>query len=793
MKSPRFISSVLSALLACIAPTVFGDGLSTAWHDGKFNVDVQGVVSHSNIVLGQPNSLTTQAMPLGNGRLGVAIWAANGLTAQLNRADTMPKRLSPGQLVIPGLAKLTAAADYKGLLDLYNGELVESGGGMTATARVDAENDLLVIDVAGADPNVEQTVQLNLWSPRTPQAIAWNQGALLAETWIDSQNPGGTGETFGSLAAISVNGRNVKSAVITGLTVAITFRPNADGSFGVLVASPEWKGGDAQAAATQLFKSASRELADGTRDWWHRFWNRIGLMKLRSKDGSAEYFENLRTIDLYISAAENRGKFPGSQAGVADLFSSIQDFHQWDPADFWHWNIRMQVAANLGAGAPELNEPYFNLYRGNYFALQDWTKVHMNGRAGIVVPEVMRFNGQGYENDFTGFHLAADSSIAPFYNARTLTTGAEISLWAWQQYLATDDFEFLSQMYPFIRESAVFLLAYAQNFGAQLHTFPSNAHETQWDVHDPTTDIAAMQSLFPVVVDAADTLQRDSEIVRQLENALPQVLPFPRTDQATQTKLLGPNDPSGADVIAPSYDPAANKNNVENIGLEPVWPYSTISDTGPLFALALRTYANRPYKTTNDWSSDPIQAARLGLSQEVSSTLLSLTQQFQKFPNGLAQFFGPEFYGEQIGVVADALQEALVQDFDGLLRIAPAWPADWSADGSVFVQHGTKVDVQIRGGIPVTVAIEAGYSGLLRIRNPWPGQAVQVVLGSGWFPIISSSQDSIINFPISRGQTYIVQQTLTPIYSLPFQAVTSSPATAYKALGTNTIGLPSTH
>ena len=30
-----------------------------------------------------------------------------------------------------------------------------------------------------------------------------------------------------------------------------------------------------------------------------------------------------------------------------------------------------------------------------------------------------------------------------------------------------------------------------------LHTSPSNAHETQWDVTDPTTDIAAMAALFP--------------------------------------------------------------------------------------------------------------------------------------------------------------------------------------------------------------------------------------------------------------------------------------------------------
>src|SRR5260370_26256333 len=75
-----------------------------------------------------------ESMPLGNGRLGVGVWSQDGYTAQINRQDTLPKRLSPGQIVLPGLNKLASAADYHGRLDLYNGEFVESGGGVRATA-----------------------------------------------------------------------------------------------------------------------------------------------------------------------------------------------------------------------------------------------------------------------------------------------------------------------------------------------------------------------------------------------------------------------------------------------------------------------------------------------------------------------------------------------------------------------------------------------------------------------------------------------------------------------------------
>ena len=87
----------------------FAAAVTTAWHGGAFSLDTSGVVSRSDIVLGQPHTVDSQSMPLGNGSLGVAAWAANGFTAQLNRSDTMPDRLSPGQVRIQGLAAMTSA------------------------------------------------------------------------------------------------------------------------------------------------------------------------------------------------------------------------------------------------------------------------------------------------------------------------------------------------------------------------------------------------------------------------------------------------------------------------------------------------------------------------------------------------------------------------------------------------------------------------------------------------------------------------------------------------------------
>ena len=241
-------------------------------------------------------------------------------------------------------------------------------------------------------------------------------------------------------------------------------------------------------------------------------------------------------------------------------------------------------------------------------------------------------------------------------------------------------------------------------------------------------------------------------------------------------------------MIAESYDPAAVAHNEENIGLEPVWPYNLIGDNSPMLALAKSTYATRPYPVHQDWSFDPVQAARLGLSDEVRSTLIALTERYQNYINGFANWGGPagEFYIEQEGVVALALAEALVQDYDGLIRIAPGTPSQWDFEGSVWVRDHTRVDVQIRAGVPTTVAIEAGATSTLHIRNPWPGQPVEVMNALG--KSVLKGADPVLELPVRKGGAYLLVRSNAGGTPLAFAAISGTPALRVKRLGPVQIG-----
>ncbi|WP_329172069.1 Ig-like domain-containing protein [Streptomyces sp. NBC_01477] len=813
--------ALCSAVLTALAGAAVADagtaaaaaGPTTAWQRGDFKLDPTGVVSRSDLVLGSPNTDPIASMPLGNGSLGVSAWAAGGFTAQLNRSDTMPDRKSPGQLNIPGLSVISHAADFKGQLDLTNGVLRESGGGMSMKAWVAAGKDELIVDVSGADPGVPQTATINLWSPRKPAAAVSGTVGTLAETWADGGPPIGSGRTFGSLAAITAGGRRVSTTVTSPTQVQVGFTPHADGTFRVVVASPGWTGGNAARTAAKVIGQDAavpvRSLLSAQDRWWDGFWSHSGLIAMSSADGSAEYIENLRTLYLYEEAASmKKGIYPGSQAGEADMFAWNKDTQTWTPSAYWLWNLRTQIAANMSSGNYRLNTPIFDMYADDLPAIEAWTKQQMGGRPGSCVSETMRFNGNGISPG-VGENGSCSEPGSPNWNALDISSGPEVALYMWQQYQATGDKAALKRYWPFIKSVTEFQLAY-QTTGADglLHA-NANAHETQWAVQDPTTDIALDRAVFPVIGQIAHLLGTDrgadKSLVTRVAAAAKKIPPYPRTDQATRSLLLNPGytetetaaaDATGTDMIAISYQPAAERRNGENIELEPLWPWNTISDQDAgLFSLAQRSYTHRPNKGGNDWSMDAIDAARLQNPAEVRSNLISLTEGHQVYPNGFADLgnsVGYQPYIEQESGAATAVSEALAQDYDGIIRFAPAWPAEWDGAGSVYIQGGSKVDVQVQGGRLVTAAIEAGTSGTLRVKNPWPGQRTEVVDGRTGRVVVRGGTAGLLNVPVRAGSSYLVQQVAAPTAGLHFARVTGSAPTAARHLGGVQLGLDAT-
>jgi hypothetical protein len=137
-------------------------------------------------------------------------------------------------------------------------------------------------------------------------------------------------------------------------------------------------------------------------------------------------------------------------------------------------------------------------------------------------------------------------------------------------------------------------------------------------------------------------------------------------------------------------------------------------------------------------------------------------------------------------VTAVAINEALVQDYDGLLRLGPAWPQTWDAAGTVFIQGSSKVDIQVKGGTVVFAVVEAGSTGTLQVRNPWSSGGAIVIDGTAGTTEVPATTASIFALSTLEGHWYAIVPAGTT--TLPTLLVTGSPASAPKTLGPVRIG-----
>jgi hypothetical protein len=277
-----------------------------------------------------------------------------------------------------------------------------------------------------------------------------------------------------------------------------------------------------------------------------------------------------------------------------------------------------------------------------------------------------------------------------------------------------------------------------------------------------------------------------------MQAAIPELPPFPRTN-AQRTQVLSSSSDASGDIFAFSTEPTAQIHNSENIDLEPVFPYNLITDTSGIeFTVAQRTYAQRRNKDSHDWSNDAIHAARLGLSSEVPARLAAIIESNQAYPCGLAAFDTTpsamkEPYVEADGVLATAINEALAQDFDGTLRIAPAWPKPWSVTGTVYVRGRSKVHVHFQNGAVAFAVLEAGTTGTMSVRNPW-GNAQTTVIDSTGQEVVAPTSDATLSVNAQQGLAYLIKRSSDPMPT-PVQ-VTGAAATAVKTYNSRTIGIP---
>jgi hypothetical protein len=192
------------------------------------------------------------------------------------------------------------------------------------------------------------------------------------------------------------------------------------------------------------------------------------------------------------------------------------------------------------------------------------------------------------------------------------------------------------------------------------------------------------------------------------------------------------------------------------------------------------------------WCPYPIVLARLGLAEELAAELVNSVSTWQFYPQGFGHYgpyyvFKPEsenrwllnhpreagakqtfdsptwpfrhFDNEAMPIVSCAINEMLLQSYEGAIRVCPAVPAAWEVRFELAAQGGFLVSAERRGGRLLWAAVASRLGGPCRLVHPWPSEAAVVMSPDGAQVAVRNATagvDQVLEWDTVAGRRYLI-------------------------------------
>lgn len=697
-------------------------------------------------------------MPLGGGEAGGMVWNEDGLTVQLQRNDARPDYLSAGRLCLPFVGDLPQFSRAHGWLDLANAQWNLVCGTAHIRCQFLKGTDLLLIEGTGLEPGRSLEARVELWnsSPdwffrrstdgnqpregssfpleRDPSAFAEAGVAGVWELFRDRPIRRGYWGDSGFIgqpprgSALAIRSEPGGTATSRDDSASLHFGASESGSFRLfcLVAS-HGSANPQEDIRSRLGKWTQPGTVETALEkhtaWWENYWRR-SFVSFHSTGGEADYLERLYDVFQYCLAASTADLPPCPGGGTTSIFKFNRDWHEWGTT-FYHWNTRNLYFSTLAAGHFDLRKPYIDLYLKR---LDSWKEAaRANGGEGIIVPEIT----------YAGDHNAAQSLDTGTFVRGIITNSLELCKEMHESWRFSPEDYPLESLYPFFRETAKFWLSRkVLGEDGRYHFLNATAGETFVHVDDPMPILAGLREVIPMVLEAAERLGQDPELCDDLRDLLAKLPDFPWDDE--RQKMASVSD-------EPSARRLGKVRNVENREFDALFPYDQGGGGGPKSAVWELSHARRLFDSVWTWHTDTLVAARLGLAdwhggEGMVSLLARSIERFQRYPCGLGNFdFTAEGDDldmpgmEWLGLTATLAQQLVLQERAGVLEVFPCLPLSHGWEGA-FCLHGPggfRIASRIeRSGRVLGIALESPRGGSTILKNPWPGERVQI-LGDG--------------------------------------------------------------
>ena len=628
-----------------------------------------------------------------------------------------------GELLLEPAEGLRAPENSRLRLDIENARVEWEnhcgGDSLTASTWVASDEDLLVSQVGGS-PGSLRAVTLSWPRRRLLRAdvrLGHIGGSLIY--YVARFYPDGPEHPFEAVGMTRVVGAE-GTVRVRGDTVRLELPADCGPVRLVTTVVPACPAAE---VGRRLASAVGRlpELEAAHRGRWRQFWSRSSV-RLPDK-----MLETLWYMGLYLlgSSSGKDGPVPAQACGLNGLWD-IRQPTRW--GSMWYWDVNIESA-------------FWPVYTANHLELAEGFNAALLAHLPDAEKMAEEFYGlEGYAADYPH----------PLYHC-ILPWCAQF---LWRYYRCGMDREFLHRTaYPVFRKMLRFIAGLAQKGpDGRYHFIPDISPEQGPLTCDSTITLASVRYLLRAAVAANRVLGEDPADAREWKRLLAglPVYPTARTDRYGRIFRDSPRTPAATHLRHPSV-------------LMPVFPAEEIglSSRARRRETALHTLrfaADHTEYGTFQFGWLACVAARLGRGDLAVQLLYEKGVDLSMRPNGLfaeeterwIQYCGinnPALYHppmmEASGGAAAAVNEMLMQNDHGVIRIFPALPAgvrepetdparyahemldapapsgSWKdcCFSRFLAEGGFEVSAERRGGKTAEVQIVSRHGGMVRLAN----------------------------------------------------------------------------
>ncbi len=710
-------------------------------------------IERNNVVWTSPSNNSMGSMPLGNGDIGLNLWAEKegNICFYISKTDAWEEN---GRLLKIGKIKInispnpfTESNPFVQTLNLSNGLIeIKAGSGNKIskfTIWVDANNPVIHVD-ALVDETAVITAQTEIWRDKERSVTGGEftdflsdinyftkiYGPIITKPDVLLSVPNKVG-WYHHNPELQGFYTNLKQQGLDGFNVV---NPLKKATFGALMSGSGFEKKDDKTLVSNSGKEINLTIAVLTeqpstpekwlanvekisnknnkivvqnnfklhKEWWAKFWNRSWIdisanATTETQNGTEKQGDVLTrgyTLQRFINACAGRGNYPikfnGSIFTVENKDKEgFADYRRWGQG-YWWQNTRLPVLSMPASGDFDMMQPFFKMYF-NQLPLAKYRAKMAFKHDGAYFAECAYPWGAVFTEAWGDKYIddMPDRIQWRGHHKYEWVSGLELVTLMYEYYLYT-------QNEKFAREKLI-PMAYEVMLFFEQHYKLDERGKLKFEPSQALETWWECTNALPEVAGM-------NYLVKIIGN-MPEKIVSKDLKVLTQrlTKIL-PSVPAhvvdGKNMLAPA-DVFKNKHNAENPELYAVYPFKLYGLGKPEIEMGINAYNARDPKGNFGWRQDDLFAALLGLTDEAQKGIIDRASHWdkgQRFP----AFWGPNYDWtpdqDHGGVLLRTTQNMLLQCDDKEIRLFPAWPKDWDVNFKLHAPFSTTIECVYKNG-----------------------------------------------------------------------------------------------